>query len=202
MHTTSPAMAQYPWYALQVKARREKQVSALFERKGYETFLPLYESLSRWSDRYKTVQFPLFPGYVFCRIDVNHRLPILMTPGVLRIVSHGAGPTVVEEKQILAFRTVLGATLRCEPCSFVPLGQRVRIASGALSRIEGILTKTHKRHTLVMSVDISHRSVAVEIDQFSVQPVDAPPRSSMLLHCQPPCETTVLTRRRAQSIGE
>ena len=185
-HTTSAAaVTPHPWYALQVKPRREKHVSDVLQCKNYEVFLPLYDSLNQWSDRYKTVQLPLFPGYVFCRLDVNYRLPVLTTPGVLRIVSNGNGPTVVDEKQMLALRMVLAEHLQCEPCSFLQLGQRVRIVSGALAGVEGILMDTRKRQTLVVSIDILHRSVAVEIEQLSVEPVDAPPRYPLVVPTQP-----------------
>src|SRR6185436_2955023 len=77
------------WYALHVRSRFEKVVSRNLRGKGYEEFLPLYRRTSRWSDRIKEIELPLFPGYVFCRFDRNNRLPVLTVPGVNSVVSVG-----------------------------------------------------------------------------------------------------------------
>src|ERR1700726_677092 len=71
----------YPWFALQVRSRHEKNIATLMHGKGYEPFLPLYKGRRRWSDRFKEMELPLFPGYLFCRFDVQNRLPVLTTPG-------------------------------------------------------------------------------------------------------------------------
>src|SRR2546421_10414546 len=80
------------WFALVVKTQHEKMVASLLDSKGYEQFLPLYSVRRRWSDRIKQLELPLFPGYVFCRFDLNKRLPILVTPAVLLIVGAGRLP--------------------------------------------------------------------------------------------------------------
>jgi len=80
-------MSSYPWYALQVRSRYEKIVASTLLSKGYEGFLPLYSQRRRWSDRMKELELPLFPGYLFCRFDVNKRLPILVTPGLSALSS-------------------------------------------------------------------------------------------------------------------
>ena len=74
------------WYAVRTAAGREKAVSGQLANKGYEQFLPMYRTRRQWSDRVKELELPLFPGYLFCRFDVNSRLPILVTPGVKLIV--------------------------------------------------------------------------------------------------------------------
>src|SRR5579863_9433153 len=82
------AGALHPWYAIHVQARFEKVASAVLGEKGFDAFLPLYRAKHQWSDRVKQVELPLFPGYLFCRIDIaNKLLPIVTTPGVLGIVS-------------------------------------------------------------------------------------------------------------------
>ena len=78
------------WFALVVRSQHEKIVGSVLQEKGYEELLPLYSIRRRWSDRMKQLMLPLFPGYVFCRFDLNHRLPILVTPGVLQVVGEAS----------------------------------------------------------------------------------------------------------------
>src|SRR5713226_7420357 len=86
------------WFALRVKCRYEKLVSTLLRDKGYEEFLPLYWSRRRWSDRFQSVDLPLFPGYVFCRLDPQQsRLPLLITPGAMHFVGIGRSPEPIDD---------------------------------------------------------------------------------------------------------
>jgi transcription antitermination factor NusG len=94
--------SSWPWFALQVRARSEQAIAELLCSKGYDEFLPLYYCKRRWSDRVKRALQPLFPGYVFCRLDLQNRLPVLVTPGVLQIVGVGKTPAPIDEKEIIS----------------------------------------------------------------------------------------------------
>jgi transcription antitermination factor NusG len=160
-----------PWFALHVRPRYEKQISQNLQQKGFEEFLPLYSSRRKWSDRYKIVELPLFPGYLFCRIDRNVRMPVLTIPGVIRIVGFGGELTPVSEEEVSAIRSIVKSGYAAEPWPFLKVGQRVRIMEGALEGLEGILLKSRAGSRLVVSVDLLQRSVAVEIDAAWVKPV-------------------------------
>src|SRR5215813_5411290 len=127
------------WYALCVRTRFEKVVARNLRGKGYEEFLPLYRRAKRWSDRIKEIDFPLFPGYVFCRFDPLDRLPILTIPGVNAIVGFGKNFVPVEEAELNAIRGVLKAGTYCEPWPFLQVGQRVRVEYGPLAGTEGLV---------------------------------------------------------------
>ena len=165
-------MDALPWYALQVRPRFEKVIASTLLNKGYEGFLPLYRHRSRWSDRMKEVELPLFPGYLFCRLDLNRRLPVLITPGVMHIVGIGKAPHPVEESEISALQAVVFSGLQAEPRSYLNIGERVRIEVGPLAGTEGILTALKGSSRLVVSVSLLQRSVSVEIDESWVVPVD------------------------------
>jgi transcription antitermination factor NusG len=164
--------AAFPWYALQVRPRFEKQVASALLGKGYEGFLPLYRCRNRWSDRIKEIELPLFSGYMFCRFDVNRRLPILMTPGVMHIVGIGKTPVPVEESEVAALQTIVVSGLQAGPWPYLQVGQRVTVDRGALAGVEGILIAIKGRNRLVVSVTLLQRSVAVEVDEHRVWPVD------------------------------
>jgi transcription antitermination factor NusG len=159
------------WYALHVKPRFERYVTGQLSQKGYETFLPIYDSKRNWSDRIKTLSLPLFPGYTFCRFDIKARLPILVTPGVMTILGAGRRPTPVDEVEIAAIRHVIDSGLHAQPCAYLTLGGKVKIESGPLAGLVGIIVRIKDSERLVVSVSLLMRSVAVEIDQNCVRPL-------------------------------
>ncbi len=171
--------SQFPWFALQVRTRNEAGVAEKLGGQGYDRFLPLYKVRKRWSDRIKEVNAPLFPGYLFCRFNPQDRLPILKTPGVMQIVGFKNGPVAVDESEIRALQTVVAAGAPQQPWPFLTAGARVRIESGPLLGLEGILTEVRNSHRLVLSVTLLQRSVAVEIDSALVAAITLPrPRQS------------------------
>ena len=167
----NPTPRGYPWYALRVKSNFEKSVAEALRGKGLEEFLPLYRSRRRWSDRFKVVDLPLFPGYVFCRIDPLHKLRVATTPGFLYIVGIGHAPAPVDENEIAAIQAVVRSGLTAQPWPFLAVGQSVRLDFGPLSGLEGVLVRVDGRNRIAVSVTLLHRSVTVEVDRDWVRPV-------------------------------
>lgn len=168
----------HSWFALQVRTRWESSTALLLDGKGYETLLPTYAASRRWNGHVKQVRSTLFPGYVFCRFDVQKRLPILVTPGVIAIVGRGKTPLPVDETEIAAVQRVVSSGLRAEPWPFLEMGQRVRIESDSLKGLEGVLVNVRGNQRIVVSVSLLRRSVALEIDRSCVRPV-VPVRRSL-----------------------
>lgn len=163
------------WYALYVAHRCEAVVATVLRHKGYDEFLPLYRSRRIWSDRIAELDLPLFPGYVFCRFDPNdRRVPIVTTPGVIRIVSFGGVPVPIEDAEIAAVRSIVSSGLSVAPWPYLRAGHHVRVGHGALVGVEGIVVESRGRHRLVVSIDILQRSVMVEIDSAWLEPAAAP----------------------------
>jgi transcription antitermination factor NusG len=154
----------WPWYAILVRSTREKTASLLLENAGYECFVPTSKYVRRWSDRMKEVEVPLFPGYLFCRMNPHNRLPVLKTPGVMQIVGVGKTPIAVEEEEINAIQRVGRSGLPTMPWPYMKVGQVVRIEEGPLRGLDGIVLKIKSGVKLVLSVSLLQRSVAVEID--------------------------------------
>jgi|HubBroStandDraft_6_1064221.scaffolds.fasta_scaffold00112_14 transcription antitermination factor NusG len=178
---------EYPWFALQVRSRRESCVADYLHGQGYERLLPLYKCRRRWSDRIKEVQTPLFPGYLFCRFDPQDRLPILKTPGVIQIVGVNRTPVAVDEAEISAIQTMVAAGVPNQPWPFLQVGEKVRIESGSLCGLEGILLDFKGSHRLVLSISLLQRSVAVEIDSAFVASTSQQPSrlEKRLVRCRP-----------------
>jgi transcription antitermination factor NusG len=161
-----------PWYAVRVKPNYEKPVSTALRGKGLEEFLPLHRSKRQWSDRVKVVDMPLFPGYLFCRLNLEQRLPLLTTPGFLYIVGVGRKPQPVEESEIQAIQSVLRSGLPVTPWPSLMVGQRVQLMKGPLRGLEGVLAKIANQHRIYVSVTLLKRSISVEVDPAWVKPLD------------------------------
>jgi transcription antitermination factor NusG len=159
------------WCAVYTRHQHEKTVGELLESKGFEVFLPLYESTRRWKDRRKVLSLPLFPCYVFVRGAIERRLPVLTTPGVHMIINRGDRIATVPEEEIEAIRRTVEGQFRIEPHPFLRCGERVRVIRGSLEGVEGVLTRKKNLYRLVLSVEMLAQSVAVEIDALDVVPV-------------------------------
>jgi transcription termination/antitermination protein NusG len=157
------------WYALHVRSRFENLVATQLGVKGYETFLPTYTSVRRWSDRIKSATLPLFPNYVFCRFNVHARLPILVTPGVNFVVATGKMPTPVDDDEIASLRYLVHADVTPQPCPYVAVGEPVQVIAGPLRGLTGIVLRTKGYDRLILSISLLMRSVAVQIDRANVE---------------------------------
>jgi len=167
------------WFAVRTAAGHEKAVATHLQAKGFEEFLPVYRSKRQWCDRIKTLELSLFPGYLFCRFDFNHRLPILITPGVKLIVGYGKLPTPVSDAEIAALRRVIASGAAAEPHDYLSVGQRVRVREGSLAGIEGLLLQVKNSCRIVLSVELLRRSVSVEIDRAGIAPIAPAPNPAL-----------------------
>lgn len=163
--------AEALWFALYVRVRHERAVEKQLTEKGLEAFLPSFMTRRKWADRYKSVEFPLFPGYLFCRLFPHQRGLVLSAAGVVRIVGFGNQLMPVDEGEVLALQRAVQAGLPCEPTPYLTIGQRVRVGFGPLKGVEGILLEAKKSHRLVLSVTLLQRSVSVEVAADEIEAV-------------------------------
>jgi len=160
-----------PWFALRVKPNYEKRVATALRGKGFEELLPLYRSKRQWSDRVKVMDLPLFPGYLFCRLDLASRLPLVTTPGFLYIVGVGKNPQPVDEAEILAVQSVMRSGVPVTPWPSLVVGQKVRLQHGPLRGLVGVLTKIANQQRMYVSVTLLKRSISVEVAPDWIQPI-------------------------------
>lgn len=150
------------WYALRVKSNRENITYTSLSRKGYQAFLPQYRPrMGTQSSEKKRV--PLFPGYLFCKLDIEKRLPVLMLPGILHIVGSGRTPLPLDEEEVESLRVLVNSNLSIDPIDYFSIGQKIRVKRGPLSGAVG--TVTGRRHDrLVVSITLLQRSVSAEVN--------------------------------------
>jgi transcription antitermination factor NusG len=164
------ALEESLWFAVHTMARHEKRVAAQFEEKRVSTFLPLLRQSRRWSDRRVIVELPMFSCYAFVRIvpTVEERLKVLRTRGVLGIVGSEGQGSPIPEDQIESIRIATSKNISCFPHVFINVGRRVRIRGGALEGVEGILVQHGKDQSLVVSVELLQRSVAIRVAGYDI----------------------------------
>jgi transcription termination/antitermination protein NusG len=162
-----------PWFALRVRPNYEKPVALALRGKGLQEFLPLIHVRKQWSDRIKEMDVPLFPGYLFCRLNLEDRMPVITTPGFLYLVGVGKQPEAVDESEISAIQSVLESGLTVTPWPTLMVGQRVQLKYGPLRGLQGVLTKIANQHRMYVSVTLLKRSVSVEVAPEWIHPITA-----------------------------
>jgi len=167
------AAASTPWYVIYTRSRHEKRVAEQLAQKRIPAFLALHMEVHRWQDRYKKVKMPLFRGYVFAQYaqDSPARTSILQTTGVVRIVGFGGEDAAVPGEQIETLQRLLETRQLVHRHRYLQVGERVKVISGALAGVEGILTRVKKRDRLVIAIEPIRQAVAVELSGYEVVPI-------------------------------
>jgi transcription antitermination factor NusG len=161
---------QNTWFALQTRHQHEAKVTQILENKGFETFLPMYQTVRRWSDRKKTISLPLFPGYVFISQIAERQFEVLNTSGVATIVSFAGVPASISTEEIDSIRRATSNSAKVEPYPYLQAGDEICVRSGPLAGTSGFLIRKKDCYRLVVCVEILGRAASVEIDAFDLDP--------------------------------
>ena len=159
------------WFAIWTRSRHEQVVREQLSRKQYDVFLPTITRWSRWKDRKKKIDWPLFPGYCFARFDPENALAVLKCSGVVNIVSFEGKPAPIPPVELDSIRLLVSSELQYDPCPMVREGMMVAVVHGALAGVVGrLVRKDTQKARLVLSVDLIGQAVAVEVDAADVKP--------------------------------
>lgn len=167
----------FAWFAVRVRSNFERIALTHLRDRGFEEFTPSYKAERNWSDRKKTIDQYLFPGYVFCRFNPKNRLPVLTTPGVVDLVGCGKVPIPIPDEEIERVRKMVQSGLLVSPWPYLELGQTVLIERGPLAGMEGILEEVKGKCRLVISINLLKRSISAEVERSCVRPLSG---------CRPP----------------
>jgi transcription antitermination factor NusG len=161
--------AHEDWYAVWTRSRHEQVVRDQLARKGYEAFLPTITKWSRWKDRRKKIEWPLFPGYCFVRFDGQERPPILKCTGVVSIVSFDGEIAPIPAIEIDGIRRLVESDLAYDPCPLIREGMMVEVIHGPLKGVVGRLVRKGSHARLILAVDLIGQAVSVEVDAADVR---------------------------------
>lgn len=170
---------QHRWFAFRVKSNCEARCSTLLRHKCFETFVPCYKTFRRRRGGVVATEVPLFSRYIFCRCRWTSRYrpadtaSVLTTPGIISVVAFGNAPAPIDDFEIETIQRVVNSELAAQPWPYLQIGNKVRIHSGPLKGVEGVLVSEGGTSRLVVTVSLVQRSVAVAVDRESVSPLDS-----------------------------
>jgi transcription antitermination factor NusG len=167
------------WFAIETRPRFEKMVSGRLRDEGIENFLPLCSEKHQWSDRQRLVEVPVFPRYVFVRIEstMSARVSVLQTRGVMSFVGNRGLGAAIPNNQIESVRNIVTQKVPFNPYAFLNVGTRLRIRGGSLDGVEGILAAINGDQSLIVTVELIHRSLAIRIEGYRVERISSPETS-------------------------
>lgn len=168
------------WYACYTRARHEKRVAAHLEERGFEVFLPLIPRERQWHDRTRTVRFPLFPGYVFCRFGLDRIYWVADAPGVATVVHFNGSPAPIADDEIRNIRRFAraveetGIDTTPEPLPELEEGQPVRVVAGPFRGIEGTVVEQRSggRMLIQIGLRVIGQGVKIEADGRSLKKIE------------------------------
>jgi transcription termination/antitermination protein NusG len=158
------------WFAVWTRSRHEQVVREQIQEKGLEAFLPTVTKWSRWKDRRKKIDWPLFPGYCFARFDPADRLSVLKCTGVVSIVSFNGDIAPIPDLEIDSLRKLVTSELQYDPCPLIKEGTMVEVVHGPLKGVVGRLLRKGAHARLILAVDLIGQAVSVEVDAADVKP--------------------------------
>jgi len=159
------------WFAVWTRSRHEQVVREQLETRRIEAFLPTVTRWSRWKDRKKKIDWPLFPGYCFARFDSDDSLPVLKCTGVVSIVSFDGKAVPIPAYELDSIRQLVNSELQYDPCPMVHEGMMVEVVHGVLRGVVGrLVRKDAQKARLVLSVNLIGQAVSVEVDAADVKP--------------------------------
>jgi transcription termination/antitermination protein NusG len=160
----------YPWYALKVRTGSESTIMTVLRSRGFAPYCPTQKVHRRYSDRVKVVDTPVFPGYVFCQLDIQNKLPVISAPGVEYIVGFANGPIPIPERELINVRRMIESG--ASPIRSLARGRRVRVMCGVLEGIEGTLIRDQAGDQLVVSIELLNQGACLRIDEHAVCAVE------------------------------
>ena len=159
------------WFALRVRSRSEKMAAADLEAKGFRACAATAPQSRQWADRVRTVEMPMFPGYIFCRFSRSARWQILRGAGVAGIVGVGGVDFPLTDEEMNSVFTLARSGVEVVQAPYLSVGTKVRVRMGPLAGVVGLLQRIKNELRLVLSVEFLQRAVAVEVDADLVEPI-------------------------------
>lgn len=163
--------AEHQWYAVYTLPQNEKSAVKQLALRGVEAFLPTYETVRVWKNRQRVrTVLPLFPTYLFVHIDCRQRGRVLQSPGVIHIVGNSRGQIPVPDAEIELLRSGVRGR-KMEPYRDLVMGTKVRIKSGSMQGVQGVLVRKSNELRFVLALEMINQYAAIEVDAEDLEKV-------------------------------
>jgi transcription antitermination factor NusG len=165
------AAADRKWFATFTLPQNEKSVLRQLDLRNVESFLPTYETIRVWKNRQrKRLTLPLFPTYLFVRINRTERGKVLQCPGVLHIVGNHREPLPLADAEVELLRSGV-CRRKVEPYRDLVIGDKVRIKSGMMQGVQGTLVRRSSSLRFVLTIQMINQHAAIEVNAEDMEPV-------------------------------
>jgi len=152
------------WIVVRSKPRSEKIAYAQLKEKGIEAYLPLLKERRKWSDRKKWVEFPLFPSYLFAKIEIKNSIFVLQTNGVSSLVKFGEVIAIVQDEVVNAIKLAIDGGYQLTPAEYFIAGNAVEVIEGPMRGVKGIVAQLKGKDRLVIKIDAIQQALSIDID--------------------------------------
>jgi transcriptional antiterminator RfaH len=163
------------WHACYTRARSEKKVAERLIQKGFTIYLPLLPRVRQWKDRRKTVPWPVFPSYVFVRLEGCDLPALVRTPGVVTILAERGQPATIPDDELENVRRFVDA-VACSgqaPDSVTiqefQEGQAVRVVRGPFAGVAGRVREVRGRKRLLVGLTGIGQALEVDLDASALE---------------------------------
>lgn len=163
VYASQACYSEREWFALKVRTGGELSAAEVLSMRGFEVYSPMRQERRRYSDRMKLVKIAMFPGYVFCRFDIENKLPVISSPGVEYIVGFSDAPTPISQTEMSGIRRLIETGAQVTPT--LELGRKVKVTHGPLEGVEGVLLRDSKGSRLVVSIELLKHSAVLHISE-------------------------------------
>jgi transcription antitermination factor NusG len=162
------------WYALYVNVKHEKKVVLRLNQLGIEAYTPIVKKQQQWSDRVKTVEFPLLSGYVFVKINSNEKDKILNCPGVFSFIKFNGVEAQVKDAEIAILKSIeeIGYDVTQDVGEFKILDS-VEIVQGHLKGIAGTVIQINNANYVQIQLNSIKQNIKVKLPVHLLKPISS-----------------------------
>ncbi|HAN17187.1 MAG: hypothetical protein A2X13_06070 [Bacteroidetes bacterium GWC2_33_15] len=151
------------WYVFYTYPKFERKVHKLLQEESYESFLPLHWVVRQWSDRKKRLQVPLFPNYIFVKIEYNKIFEVIKTPKIINCVKFNKTPAFLKQDEIDNIIQIIDNRYPIEVCCNMKTGDSVIITEGLLAGMKGVLVEERGSSRFAVRVESLQQSLLVNV---------------------------------------
>lgn len=152
------------WFAAYTPSCQEKRVARYLSTRSMEFFLPVHRKVSLWKNGLRvTIETPLFPGYVFVKMEQKDRVRVLELPGVHSIVGAGRLPTPLPYEEIESLRRGMDV-VNAQPHPLPRSGEKVTIRKGPLEGMRGVVVRHRNNTRVIITLELIMKSISVDVD--------------------------------------
>ena len=149
------------WFVCHTKPRCEKKFDDLVQREAFAHYLPLIQSIRRYGTQKKTFTKPLFPGYVFARIEPERKARVYQQDLVVRALP--VENETVFLRQLEDVKAICTSGFEAAVHPLMTKGRHVRVLGGPMHGLEGYVDDPANPQGVVLSVDVLQQGLHVTL---------------------------------------